>query len=352
MALGLAALLVAVDPVAKPATSFSRTHAAASRCGWQIDPYKVRGELDGLTAINRNDVWAVGGADTDDSRPLALHWLGQGWRRVAVPMRQDPSSLNAADFATPNDGWAVGGEAAHWDGRRWTIVPTPGLSFYLEDVAALRKDDAWAVGSSGDGVHAYAAAGHWNGRRWVDMATPDVGQSLLRAVAVISRNNVWAVGNKTDRTLIEHWDGKHWRKVPNPAAPRGEFADIAAVSARDIWAVGDYGPPGANEVRPLIEHWDGTKWSVVSSPVRRASLKSVAALSTRDIWVSGGRETATYGAILAHRLGATWRLVQTPHIKGHRSLLIAAAGRDDIWAVGHVIYYSYHDVIEHYSCRT
>jgi hypothetical protein len=351
---GIACLLVAIGPVVEPATSFSQTYAAARRCAWQVDPHRFRGDPFGVTAINRRNVWAVG--ITDDYQPLALHWLGAGWRRVNVPKKQGPDLLFAAVFATANDGWAVGrgepGDAiAHWDGRRWTIVPGADLGdspVSLMDVAALRKDDAWAVGLQSNPGQVLVE--HWDGSRWEVVPTPEVGQSELLAVEAISHNNVWAVGNQTNKTLIEHWDGRRWKVMPNPAAPRGLLRDIAAVSARDIWVVGDYGPSDAyfsRQLRTLVQHWDGTNWRIVSLPIRRGSLESVAAISSRDIWVSGG--SIDRGTILAHRLGTTWRVVQTPRIKGQERLLIAAAGRDDIWATTRP---SSRVVLEHYSCRS
>lgn len=351
---GIAGLLVAIGPVVKLATSFSQTYAAARRCAWQVDPHRFRGELYGVTAINRRNVWAVG--ITNDYQPLALHWLGAGWRRVNVPMKQGPDLLFAAAFATANDGWAVGrggpnDAIAHWDGRRWAIVPGADLGdnrVSLMDVAALRKDDAWAVGLHSNPGQVLVE--HWDGSRWEVVPTPDVGQSELLAVEAISHNDVWAVGNQINETLIEHWDGSRWTVMPNPAAPRGLLRDIAAVSARDIWVVGDYGPSDAyfsHQLRTLVQHWDGTKWRIVSSPVRRGSLESVVALSSRDIWVAGG--SFDRGVILAHRLGTTWRIVQTPRIKDQARLLIAAAGRDDIWAATR---FASRDVLEHYSCRS
>jgi hypothetical protein len=51
-----------------------------------------------------------------------------------------------------------------------------------------------------------------------------------------------------------------WTEVPGGAATRPSTLDgVAVVSPDDIWAVGSWGQGGA---RPLIEHWDGTKWSV------------------------------------------------------------------------------------------
>jgi hypothetical protein len=315
-----------------------------------------------MVAINRRNVWAVG-TDDDQPRALALHWRGTLWKRISAPTTQ--AQWSSAVFTTPIDGWAVGGSEgpgvaiARWDGRRWTAVAVPDLGdrrASLDDVAALGNDDVWAVGSVSIGpAHAGVLVEHWNGTRWTVVPTPDVGQSQLLAVAAISRNNVWAVGNQIDNSLIEHWDGKRWEVIPNPAAPLGRLTDIAAVSARDIWAVGDHGPPWPARQRPLIEHWDGTKWRVVSSPVRGVGLfHSVDVVSHGDVWVSGGvggDRDLQDRAILVRRKGTNWRTVEPPRIKGQRSLQIVAAGKNDIWGIAQVANFSdTRPRIVHYRC--
>jgi hypothetical protein len=340
-------------------TSSSSTDAAASRCGWKVSPFRVRGELYGLTAINRRNVWAVGSTNEDQPRPLALHWLGTGWKRVGVP--ETHASWSAVAFTTPSDGWAVGGSVgpgvgiARWDGRRWMAVPGADLGNRragLDDAAAVGKDDVWAVGSASI---AAAKAGvlveHWDGSRWRVVPTPDVGQSQLSAVAAISRTDVWAVGNQIDNTLIEHWDGERWGLIPNPAAPVGRLEDIAAISARDIWTVGTRGAWPARQT-PLIEHWDGTRWRVVAAPARQTkSFSSVEVLSSGDIWVSGGDIDSR--ATLLHRRGTRWAAVPTPQVKGLFKLQIAAARTDDIWGIASVANFSdTRPRMAHYGCQS
>jgi hypothetical protein len=44
-------------------------------------------------------------------------------------------------------------------------------------------------------------------------ASPDQGPGsyLQRGLAVISKNDIWAVGGTSDEaTLAEHWDGSKW----------------------------------------------------------------------------------------------------------------------------------------------
>ena len=91
--------------------------------------------------------------------------------------------------------------------------------------------------------------------------------------------------------MIEHWDGTSWRVVANPAPSKGyrTLGRIAVVSANNIWAVG--GNASTDHVVTFIEHWNGTSWSIVSSPnvgSQGNSLVSVARVpGTNNVWAVG-----------------------------------------------------------------
>ena len=65
---------------------------------------------------------------------------------------------------------------------------------------------------------------------------------------------------------------------------------VAAVSANDIWAVGYSSDPSTGASHTLTEHWDGTAWSVVPSPDTTTGLNiltAVTALSTGNVVAVG-----------------------------------------------------------------
>jgi arabinogalactan endo-1,4-beta-galactosidase len=73
--------------------------------------------------------------------------------------------------------------------------------------------------------------------------------------------------------------------LPPPPNPRGvgEFDAVAAVSANDVWAVGD-------GIGTLIEYWNGTLWSLVKSASPGTdfnNLYGVAAVSANNVWAVG-----------------------------------------------------------------
>src|SRR5207237_213125 len=93
---------------------------------WQVVPAPdvagVNNQLRAITAVSRDDIWAVGS-----------YGGGYGWDNPTAPK-----------FNTL---------VLHWDGKTWSQVPSPNPSDYgnqLVAVSAASKDDIWAVGTSLD----------------------------------------------------------------------------------------------------------------------------------------------------------------------------------------------------------
>ncbi len=234
-------------------------------------------ELRGVSALSTDNVWAVGHASSPATgwwdQPLAFHWDGSGWNSVPVPAFGTTSQLNAVTAVAPNDVWAVGTTLEsnwktlilHWDGTSWTRVPSPNLGSvgnYLYDVEALSANDIWAVGAADNGESTLAM--RWNGNSWSIVPTPngtarpDINRNRLSSITAISPNNIWAVGVQAYATtgsaqqpiylgfaLTEQWDGTAWREVsaaelPTTTAEDGELRAAVATGANNVWAVGSY----------------------------------------------------------------------------------------------------------------
>src|SRR5215469_14796478 len=211
--------------------------------------------LNGVTCNSSTSCWAVGSAAAinGSERNVALHWNGRKWSRVTTP---DPAGtaggdlnlLSAVSCLSAADCWAVGAtgtnmghhellrnEALHWNGRRWSLIPTPNPGGTAPDdinsllgVACPSTTSCWAVGSFGSLTQlSRNEALHWNGHKWSLAFTPDPdgtgagAQNRLRAVACTSRADCWAVGNygSTPGVVVNEalrWNGKKWTLVPTP----------------------------------------------------------------------------------------------------------------------------------------
>lgn len=291
------------------------------------------------------------------------------WRIVNSPNASATStnSLLAVAAISKDNVWAVGYPTEHgvliehWNGSKWSIVPGPShgtTSDTLRGIAAVSARDIWAVGdryNPGKGVY-QTLIEYWNGRAWSIVASPNVGptSNTLRGVAVVSQNNVWAVGSSydnvktsTSQTLTEHWNGCKWVVVPSPNASvgkdRSSLSSVTAISQEDIWAVGNYLNSASNTALTLIEHWNGKHWAISPSPnppsPSDSSLTSVAASSRRDVWAVGTRldlPRNSYQTLTLHWDGLSWKIVPSPNSTPPSSYLngVTALSARDAWAVG------------------
>jgi hypothetical protein len=253
--------------------------------------------LTGVTAVASNNVWAVGENVTHDNfgdplfHTLIEHFDGTRWSIVTSPTLPVGADLNAVTAISANNIWAVGAKSSsvlfapvaanlieHFDGTNWSVVPAPTLSSHeeLTGVSGDSAGDVWAVGFTRGPLAVVAEVLHFNGTSWTSVPIPSAAGTQLSAVTALSPTNVWAVGNTNggQTTLIEHFDGRSWSIIPSPNVSTGSvfntnaLTGIAAASANNIYAVGFSSDPAIDGgfERTLIEHWNGSKWTIVSSP--------------------------------------------------------------------------------------
>jgi hypothetical protein len=225
--------------------------------------------LEAVVAIAPDDAWAVGARQTSGQTirnlPLIEHWDGSTWTVATAPKaKSDSTFLLAAAAASATDVWAVGVRGTqtlteHFDGATWRIVKSPNpaqRANFLNAVVALSPTDAWAVGGvflNGEGTSERTLAAHWNGRRWRVVPTPNQGSlnNQLLGIAALGAKAVWAVGLFVDepahnnQTLTEHWDGTGWTIVssPSPGVEDAVLLDAAASPDGSVWAVGGFKAP-------------------------------------------------------------------------------------------------------------
>jgi hypothetical protein len=228
------------------------------------NPGGFGGVLSGVAAVASNNVWAVGNSVSLNNfgesvaSTLIEHFNGTSWSIVPSPNPAAGGELNAVTAMSANNIWAVGhvgiGRGGnlieHYDGTNWNIVASPqGFDTFLTSVSGTSASDVWAVGSIGRGDSIQVL--HFDGTSWSTVSGLP-SDSELNSVVAIAPNNVWAAGAD-----IEHFDGTRWSIVPSPGVGQFQLTSIAASSANNIYAVGGGG----------IELFDGTSWSIVSVQV-------------------------------------------------------------------------------------
>jgi hypothetical protein len=243
-------------------------------------------------------------------------------------------SIGSLAADSENDIWATAvleSMSLHFNGSTWGKVPMAKAS-RVNKVAVVSSNNVWAVGQQTDKL---SQIQHFNGGLWEVISSPHftAGENL-NSLKAISANSIFAVGSVggvTHRTpLVEHFNGSTWSVVPVPKIVGGELFDIAIISPTDIWAVGD--TLGSSTGFPaLAMHFNGVQWSRVPTPVL-GGLFGITALSTNNVWAVGAQNQ---GPIIEHWNGIGWKLVPSPKISNLAFLnSISAISATDIWAGG------------------
>lgn len=252
----------------------------------------------------------------------------------------------------------------HWDGSSWAVVPSPsaGESARLSALAALSARNVWAVGratsSAGGSAYFHPLVLHWNGIKWKRVASPLPGNlsAGLSGVAAVSPRSVWAVGEYQhvqkgrilNATLALHWNGHKWKRVPSPNSSGGNgLSAVAVVGRNNVWAVGHHGRPPSDRCncggigRLLAEHWNGHAWRIV--PARSGypnsetqGLTGLAVISARNIWAIGYHQDTDlrYYGLVEHWHGTTWAPIPSLNPDADTFSGIAAPSPAAVWAVG------------------
>jgi hypothetical protein len=209
---------------------------------WTATYLQFAALLRGVAAAGPRQIWAVGQrygrTNPFGDTTLTMRFNGSAWSRVPSP---NPLSGNSND-------------------QNW-----------LTSVTAVAANDVWAVGRYGNhdgGPLDQTLIEHWNGARWTVVPSPNPGGSShdndLWGVAAVATGDVWAVGGvgsflnpAFSSPLALHWDGSSWTQVSVPAPTVGELLGVAAEPAgAGVSATGDTVKPAQpNEyVGTIAEH--------------------------------------------------------------------------------------------------
>ena len=252
-------------------------------------------DLFDVETLASNNVWAVGNYnDFANTRSEILHYDGTSWTNNPVPLITGGSYLYGITAISATDIWAGGGQAGsptrpaltmHYNGSSWSEVLVPIVGAYrnaFNDIHGIAANDVWAVGHYGNASGDFRALTmHWNGSAWVNVSLPasitsQKGEVLY--IKMVSANDVWAEGYYLAGGGFEvHWNGSAWTII-NPSNNAG--GAYAVLSSNNIYAVGGE-----------IDHWNGAAWSV-SDPLTQIyypSLGSAVVFANGEIWAGGNK---------------------------------------------------------------
>jgi hypothetical protein len=301
---------------------------------WRVSSAQPAGFYGSVAATSVSNAWAVGGTNWFTPQTLAEHWNGTTWTQVPTPTPSGSAYFEGVAATSTSNAWAVGligpgpaDQAAttplieHWNGTTWTQqqVQEPAGGGSFSSVAAISATDAWAVGHIGENNLGpwMTLIEHWNGQKWTIVPSPNPSSVSdgLAGVAASSARNVWAAGSSSNgtvnATLMEHWNGSKWVVVPSPT-PTGDvyLEGVAVGSPTDAWAVGYTRPTTCSPLCGTAAlHWNGKRWAVVPSVNPPGSglstLEGVAIISPSNAWAVGTADDWS-ATVIEHWNGSEW----------------------------------------------
>jgi hypothetical protein len=211
---------------------------------------RLYGSLGGVSCIDWSDCVAVGSSSgPEHGHALIIRWDGASWteERSGRPKRPANTFLNSVSCPSAEECVAVGTLTVRptyhdrtlverWNGRKWSIVPSPNSTdpqlrrSYLVSISCPAPGSCTAVGSA-QGGRLDRTAGlveSWNGARWTLRSPPFDHRSMLSGVSC-TRAVCVAVGSDGDRPLVERWNGSAWIRQSPPTPHRDDNGQLFGV---------------------------------------------------------------------------------------------------------------------------
>ncbi len=302
-------------------------------------------------------------SNQDATLSFAEHYNGKTWTVARTPNVGPNFNSFYGAAASQGHAWAVGERLngsyqdraliETWNGKKWSIADNrqPGsVRDMLFGASALSPSDVWVVGDQEGSRGVFETlAEHWDGTKWTAVPTPDPGPggNHLYAVDAVSPYDVWAVGQELgtqapDQGLVEHWDGQSWSVVALP--PSGSASvmldGVAATANGQLYVAGEADSPSQGG-RPLVEYYDGGTWQTATIPASAGSIWT----NLWGITVAGGTAWAvgTYvdpktdnnNTLILDGIGADWAVAAGPDPGSGSNILggVTTIG-GHLWAAG------------------
>jgi hypothetical protein len=314
-----------------------------------------------ITVIDENGIAGAGGIETyHDSNWLidsgVTGWLHPNTLVASANPISNENGLRAVAtvIATNNyqneiaNVWAVGHTllqsgidqalVEHWDGESWIAnnPAPPNLGTGNNDlygVAVLSKNNIWAVGYYDDSNGTETLLEHYNGKSWTAQT---IGGGYLFAITKVSSSEAWAVGlDNSGNALTVHLLNGTWTTVPNPATAT-DLWGVSAVSASNVMAVGY----SQSQTQTVALQWNGTSWTPTNPPPPNPTpgqtnrLFAVYALNATHIYAVGDTSSNNTSGFVTTWNGSSWsNPVLVPSSISTLSSVYALSSKN-VWAVG------------------
>jgi hypothetical protein len=260
---------------------------------WSIQSEGTDFWLNDVTAIDANDVWAVGSEGT------IMRFRDGSWNEQPGLTGETLYGVSALDGGHV---WAVGNAGVTLFSNGSWIAQSRGVTFDIKAVASLDQSCTWAVGESSEILYD-------DGTGWTAQASGAPGPFF--GITALDEEHAWAVGEKG---RIVFWDGTAWH--PQESGTSNTLYSVTAADPSHVWAVGGNG---------TVRFFNGATWrSQKSGTLQR--LCGVSAADRNNVWAVGA------GKIILYYDGSTWRGAETTAAGGLNA--VSACDSGHVWAVG------------------
>ena len=287
--------------------------------------------LSAVSCGGSSDCWAVGyylPNSQPSEWPLAVHWNGTAWSRVAAPVPDSLDIFWGVDCVSASYCLAVGEGSSdplveRWNGSSWNAISVVQSQGQFDAVTCTASSACWAVGGFNTNGGASLVM-RWNGSAFTRVTTPSAAtNAVLKGVACVATNDCWSVGTSASAApLAEHWNGSAWSSAGMSGASGDSFS-VGCAGTSSCWAVGALYADSTGYNHSLIEHWNGGSWSRAASPnggTQPAVLNSIACADASHCWAAGWRYAGAtkWGnrAYVEQWNGSKWSIDSTPDVSG------------------------------------
>ena len=175
---------------------------------WEVDTLGGNfSTLFDVSAINENDVWAVGEIKANDKLCGAVHWDGEKWNFIELKVGLEIVRPRGILVLSSNDIWFACGSIFHWDGTKTTLewlrdIDTPET---VEKVWGTSSSNLYFVGYAGTIVH-------YDGSTFTRMIS-GTDADLLNIDGIYDsdrdKSRIWVTGVG----ILLYYDGSVWQEV-------------------------------------------------------------------------------------------------------------------------------------------
>jgi hypothetical protein len=266
-----------------------------------------------------SDVWLVGGGlGVAGSGSLLLHW--DGLRFTDVPTGQEQSLWWIWGTPDAQTMWMVGdgGTVLRRRGDAFERLPTETTAT-LFGVWGAGPDAVWIVGGDPgpDGIEKDLVL-HWNGTTLSRVQLPDARGTTILKIWGASADDIWASG---EGGTLWHRTASGWEDRSAEVETFYTLNSVHGCSASEVYAVGGQ----------VIFRWDGARWSHVAEAEELISGSVVGvACGPSAVMVVGAGGLK----LRLDKATGTWHdeTISEPWNTDFHGAWVAGDG--DIWAVG------------------